>query len=409
MPDPIEKNAAKNTPPGVETEKQQGPDHSSIVEAATNSLSAFRKSVVEKLGPAAIQNALTDATKAMEKTKDVALQKEAEVVKKLEEELDLLPKTIEELPNALGDLPENLKKTTVETANKLGTFGNAIKEKLKGAYNTTVDSISDGIQYIFKQFEYWQNQFAYMLAPLIEMLSKMKLPFFGEIQSSAGGIMEYLGMHQMMLYGSFRKYHIDPVFNSENPSIDSDAIKEMKSMAETIKKEYPGFSERGFFDDAALQYKTNFLKGRKTFKLAELVSYTRTSVFDKALETAKKEAEKMKVPVTFALKDRKIEAMRNSDKLVIERKTDGSGILIDGKEWKLSAMLGPVPIPVQIMLLEIRNGALFIKGKAANQQDKDAQEGPLDAPTTSELFEKMKNNSSHDFKVGNQPVRISPV
>ena len=274
---------------------------------------------------------------------------------------------------------------------------------------TVVDSLSSGLDYVVQKLEGLYNSAAYALGPILESLSKINLPMFGNMQANIEMILGFLGANRVMVYASIRKQKIEPVFDQEKPENDSQAVEKIVAMAKEVNAVNKNYTLKGFFDAAALEFADHLKKkGRSTFKMDELVAFTK----DNVLEKEKKNAKELPTPspekpaeVVLKTVDGKIEASGGGKSIKIARETDGKlTIEKDGKKEKWGIALEGMDVFMNVQTLEApSDNSVKMKVKTPDLSvigiPPTEKEHTLNNDETAAIYAKIQNNESYKFTI----------
>lgn len=195
--------------------------------------------------------------KAAEHATDEA---DAEALKELNEEMETLTPMLGD-KDAEKELKTNASNLSVKIREKIKPTPAAPDEKSK----SILEKFSDNLQK-------FQNMAAHYLAPMIESLQAMDIPFLGSMKTNIDAFMSLVGMNRLMLFSALHKNNIDPVFNTEKPSEDRRAMSSLNRWVQELNSISPKYVAKTFFDALATAFAKE-LKNRKTFTLTELADF----------------------------------------------------------------------------------------------------------------------------------------
>ena len=309
-------------PPSESPKKSEAPDLKNI----TDNLSTLRKST-----EAWSDKKMNEVRSAMKSGRDAITTASADALDGLRSELKLWEDVYSK--------PEVGEEFSKELRNQVGLTTTTILEKWK---TMTVDfpatakkGIGGMMEFVSKNFEYFQNTFAYKIAPFLEKFGSIQLPFFGDLQKQIAMATSFLGMDKVMLFSSMRSAEIDPVFNTKNPAEDTAALRVIMTNAKKVLQRDSAYTLKDVLNDATTNFKETLGKnGRKTFSLKELATFLenphelekiRTNVENAPKITPDTKAPETKdAPVTVAEVGGKLEVTRGEKKWTIETLQDGT-------------------------------------------------------------------------------------
>lgn len=246
---------------------------------------------------------------------------------------------VQNVKNAAEQLSKNIEAKKAEKildSNEAKLTGQTVAPTAKAKEESLLDTLGN-------KFEHMQNFLAYHLAPLVEMLQKLKIPIFGDMQANVDMFLSFLGMERTMLFGSLRKQKLDPVFHTEDPEKDTDSINKLVAMAKLAHSYNPEYNIKLFFNEASADFAKHLGPNKKTFRLEELEEFARTQVLDKQITKAKempKESNSssgQKLDIQLSGSENNISIMRNKRPHTLAKNAQNE-LMLDNK--KLNVTLG---------------------------------------------------------------------
>lgn len=259
---------------------------------------------------------------------------------------------------------------------------------------TFMDNVGSFFEGAGEKWSQFMTKASYYFAPIIEALSKLKIPGMESIHSYIDVAMGFLGMQRVMLFGSLKKQKIDPVFNTENPQKDEESIEELTKMADELHAINPSYTLKGFYDSLAIQYANQIKKkGQATFKLEDLVGFARNNVLDGERKYVRDlpKTETPKTPeqptdVTLTPNGENTVDIQQGSKKKLQLKNKDGALIVNDKKWEVSV----AGKSYKIDKLEEKNGALTITVNGMNAS--------LDKTEISSLYEGLLSEKTFAMK-----------
>ncbi|MBI3332363.1 hypothetical protein HYZ99_05420 [Candidatus Peregrinibacteria bacterium] len=180
----------------------------------------------------------------------------------------------------LSNIENRMNGTAAGTALKAGVEATAstVAGPTAGLVVGTLDRFTGMFETFITKLSYFQNQLSYYLAPIVNQLKKIKIPFFKEsIESYVSMAAGFLGMDTLMLCSALKNAGLQPLFNPADPSIDSAAIEKLTGYAKQAKAKRPGYESQDFYNDLVAEFIKN-QSGRTNLIVEELVPLADTMV-----------------------------------------------------------------------------------------------------------------------------------